>query len=351
MSRDIRAEVRAYYEGLASSEDLQTNACSCADKQPRYIREIINVIPDEIKDKFYGCGSPIPPALEGMTVLDLGCGCGRDSYTVSALVGESGHVIGVDQSDKQLSVGQKYLDEWAKIQGFSKPNIEFKQGFIEDLASLGIADESIDVVISNCVINLSPFKEQVFKEIRRVLKPGGELYFSDVFADRRVPEEISYDPILRGECLGGALYIEDFRRLMRKCGWEDFRYVKSSRITISNPEIEEMVGEVQFTSRTVRAIKHEFIEDICEQYGQVATYLGTIPGMPQFFDLDDHHRFFADEPMDVCGNTACMVQNTRFAPHFNVAGDRSVHYGPFKGCGSAPQADEADECCGGGCCC
>lgn len=347
----IREEVRAYYEGLGSNEELKTGACSCDDRQPKMIKDIIARIPDEIKERFYGCGSPIPAAVEGCTVLDLGCGTGRDVYVVSALVGEGGRVIGVDQSEKQLRIACRHQDHLAREFGFSKSNVEFKKGYIEDLRSLDIADDSIDVVISNCVINLSPFKEQVFREIRRVLKKGGELYFSDVFADRRVPPAIADNPILRGECLGGALYIEDFRRLMRKCGWEDFRYVKSTRSAINNEEIERLIGEIEFSSRTIRAIKHPFIEDICEQYGQEATYNGEIPGMNQFFDLDDHHRFFSDEPMKVCGNSCCMVENTRFGRYFTITGDRSHHYGSFAGCGNAPAPSEDDRGCDTGCCC
>ena len=96
------------------------------------------------------------------------------------------------------------------ITGFEKTNTSFHLGYIEDLKSIGIEDNSIDVVTSNCVINLSPFKEQIFREVYRVLKEGGEIYFSDVFADRRLPDEIKNDPVMRGECMGGSMYLEDF---------------------------------------------------------------------------------------------------------------------------------------------
>ena len=236
--------------------------------------------------------------------------------------------------------------------GFQQSNIEFKQGYIEDLAALGIEDQSVDVVISNCVINLSPDKEKVFKEIWRVLKPGGELYFSDIFADRRLPESISHHPVLRGECLGGAMYIEDFRRMLQSIGWKDFRYMTSSIAAIDNPEIEALVENIQFTSRTVRAFKlPELIEDICEQYGQFAIYRGGIEGQTFAFDLDDHHHFVKDLPMSVCGNTCAMVENTRFGKYFEIHGDRSQHFGPFEGCGQAPEVlGESGACIGGACC-
>ncbi|MCL1984564.1 MAG: methyltransferase domain-containing protein [Methanomassiliicoccaceae archaeon] len=281
-----------------------------------------------------------------MTVLDLGCGTGRDVYIASKLVGESGCAIGVDMTDEQITTAIRYRDEQRERFGHKRSNVRFLQGYIEDLASLGIKDESVDVVISNCVINLSPDKERVFSEIYRVLRPGGELYFSDVFADRRIPGTLSQDPLLRGECLGGALYTEDFRRLMKRCGWADLRYTEIRDIEIDDDDIRKKVGAVEFTSRTVRAFKLDDLEDKCEDYGQVAYYSGTIPGNPQYFDLDDHHRFFTGKPMPVCGNTASMISGTRYGEAFRVTGDRSVHLGVFGACYSNDAGTKKK----GGCC-
>ena len=306
------------------------------------------MIADEILDRFYGCGSPLPPLLEGMTVLDLGCGTGRDVFIASKLVGESGCAIGVDMTTEQIETARKYQEEQRMRFGFKASNVKLFQGYIEDLKSIGIDDQSVDVVISNCVINLSPAKEQVFSEIYRVLKPGGELFFSDVFADRRIPESLASDPLLRGECLGGALYTEDFRRIMAKCGWADFRYTSIRDIDLQSGEIGDLLGFAAFSSRTVRAFKLDDLEDICEDYGQVAYYNGGIPGHPHFFDLDDHHRFFTGKPMLVCGNTASMVSNTRYSKAFKVIGDRSVHYGAFDcspECSGGDGAAEDCSCC------
>ena len=142
-------------------------------------------------------------------------------------------------------------------------------------------------------------------EIFRVLKPGGELYFSDVFAGRRVPQPLTEDPVVLGECLGGALYIEDFRRILRDVGCVDYRVVSKRRIALSNPEIERKAGMVDFYSVTVRAFKLD-LEDRCEDYGQVATYRGTAWAAPHRFVLDDHHTFVTGKPHPVCGNTAAM---------------------------------------------
>lgn len=342
-TQDVLATVRDYYgKVLKSSADLQTSACCLADAMPPRLAAIVAEIHPEIRERFYGCGSPMPPALEGVTVLDLGCGSGRDCYMLSRLVGPEGFVIGVDMTAEQLGVARRHQDWHADKFGYA--NVEFREGYIEDLQGAGIADASVDLVISNCVVNLSPDKARVFSEIYRVLKPGGELYFSDVFADRRVPQALAQDPVLLGECLGGALYAEDFRRLMAQAGFLDVRTVSASRLTLNNPEIERKAGMIGFYSNTVRAFKLS-LEDRCEDYGQVAHYLGTLPEYPHAFALDDHHLFRTGQPMLVCGNTADMIGATRYAPHFRVSGDKRVHYGLFD-CAPAGVVQET----GPGCC-
>jgi SAM-dependent methyltransferase len=317
---------------------------------PPHLAAIARQIAPEVVEKFYGCGSPIPPAIEGCTVLDLGCGTGRDVFLCAALVGPSGRVIGVDMTEEQLAVARRHEDWHSRQFGFSTPNTQFLQGTMEDLASLGLEDNSVDVVISNCVINLSPMKERVFAEILRVLRPGGELYFSDVFADRRLAPELQKDPVLVGECLAGALYWEDFRRILMRHGVPDVRVVSTSPITIGNPEIAQRLGTAQFSSVTVRAFKLDCLEDKCEDFGQVAIYQGGIDGSPLHFDLDDHHRFELHRPMLVCGNSAAMVQETRFGKYFSVLGDRSRHFGLFP-CGPAPAPANASPGSVGANCC
>ena len=343
---EIMERVKEYYGTvLQGTGDLKTKACCCSpDSISKEVKEAMALVADEVAMLHYGCGSPLPPLLEGMTVLDLGCGSGLDVYVAAKLVGEHGRVIGVDMTQEQLDVAQKYEEEQRRRFGYEKSNVRFIKGYIEDLRSAGIADSSVDVVISNCVINLS----KVFEEIWRVLKPGGELYFSDVFADRRIPMHLAVDPVLRGECIGGAMYYEDYRRIMVRCGFTDFRYQSIRTIELDNEAIEEIVGFTNFTERTVRAFKLENLEDICEDYGQVAVYNGGISGHPHFFDLDDHHRFFTGKPMLICGNTASMVSETRYGSVFNVTSDRSVHFGAFEGCGESYEADCAQD--GASCC-
>lgn len=345
------ARVREYYgRVIENRKDLKTSVCCTTDALPAHQRAAAAMIEDEILDRFYGCGSPIPMAIEGATVLDLGCGTGRDAYLASYLVGAEGRVIGVDMTDSQLEVARRYEDRQMARFGFLRSNVDFRLGYIEDLAAVGIEDASVDVVISNCVINLSPAKRQVFSEILRVLKPGGELYFSDVFAGRRVPESVKNDPVLYGECLGGAMYVEDFRRLLGDLDVPDYRTVSRSKLSLDDPEIEKKAGMVDFYSMTIRAFKLDNLEDICEDYGQIATYKGTIPESPHVFELDDHHKLIAGKPMLVCGNTAAMLQDTRFGQHVEVTGDRSTHYGMFDCEPAHERIDGDDEGVGGACC-
>jgi ubiquinone/menaquinone biosynthesis C-methylase UbiE len=347
----VNDQVKEYYgKILASKNDLKTSACCSIETLPLHHRQVLSNIDNEILDKFYGCGSPIPPALEGCTVLDLGCGTGRDVYLSAQLAGPDGFVIGVDMTDEQLAVARRHVDSQMARFGYGKPNVDFRQGYIEDLAACGIADDSVDVVISNCVINLSPDKERVFSEIFRVLKPGGELYFADVFSGRRVPEQLRNDPVLYGECLSGALYVEDFRRMLRRLGCQDYRVVSKRQISLDNPALEAKAGMIDFYSMTVRAFKLNCLEDICEDFGQTSIYLGTIPEYPHRFQLDDHHTFITGKPMLVCGNSAAMVQETRFGGHFRVTGDRSHHFGPFECAPAAAKEAAGDPCSGGSCC-
>ena len=248
---EIMENVKEYYgKVLAGTKDLKTKACCCQSTLPKQVKEALSLIDDEIITHYYGCGSPIPDLLDGLTILDLGCGTGRDVYVASKLVGEKGHVIGVDMTQEQLDIALRHEEIQSKRFGYQKSNVLFKKGYIEDLKGLGIEDNSIDVVISNCVINLSPYKEEVFKEIWRVLKPGGELYFSDVFTDRRIPENLYADPILHGECISGAMYYEDFRRLLRKAGFMDFVYMNIRNFALGNEEIEQKVGFAHFSTKT-----------------------------------------------------------------------------------------------------
>ncbi len=344
-----QSAVRSYYgETLQSSDDLRTTACCSIGAMPKPLRTILSQLHPEVRERFYGCGSPLPPALDGMTVLDLGCGSGRDAYLLSSLVGEQGRVIGVDMTAQQLQVAERHRAFHAQAFGYAHSNVTFHLGDLADLAGLGIADNSVDVVVSNCVLNLVPDKRRAFAETFRVLKPGGELYFSDVFSDRRLPRELLADPVLLGECLAGALYVEDFRRLLAELGVADARVCARSPIALTDAVIEQRIGFARFESITWRAFKLP-LEDRCEDYGQVATYQGTLPGHPHEFELDDHHRFEHGRSLPVCGNTADMLSGSRYAAYFRVDGDKHRHYGLFD-CSPASASGSAADSTAPSCC-
>lgn len=346
VNRDAHEEiVKKYYAvTLQTNDDLQTTACCSPEDVPEYHKPYLAAIHDEVLEKFYGCGSPVPEALENLTILDLGCGSGRDVYLLSALAGENGKVIGLDMTPEQLEIARKHQNFHAEAFGHAAPNTEFITGNIEDLKSAGIEDNSIDLVVSNCVLNLAADKKNVFREIFRVLKPGAELYFSDVFSDRRLSERARNDEVLIGECLGGALYIEDFRRIMFENNIADFREVSRSPIEITWPDLKALTGRTRFESITYRAFKLP-LEDRCEDYGQAVRYKGGITGFENAFRLDDHHLFETGKWYEVCGNTADMISMTRLGPYFDLVGDKSMHYGLFD-CApvSGQSTEDAGDC-------
>lgn len=344
--------VQDYYGNLLTgSQDLKTNACCASGPPPKRLQRALSNVHNDVMAKFYGCGFPIPEAVEGCTVVDLGCGTGRDVFVLAQLVGPTGFVHGVDMTAKQLDVARNTLDWHRERFGFEQGNVGLHQGHIEDLSFL--EDNSVDIVVSNCVVNLSPHKDRVLAEVFRVLKPGGEFYFSDVFADRRLPADIANNPLLHSECLGGAMVEFDFCHLAKQQGFADPRVVSTAPITIENDEIEAMVGAARFTSTTLRLFKLPELEPRCEDYGQLAIYRTEIPGVGALFTLDDHHLFELGRPERICSNTAAMLRDTRFGQHFEVIGDTSVHYGAFD-CSATMAADQykkADSSGAGGAAC
>eukprot|EP00594_Rhizosolenia_setigera_P002036 CAMPEP_0178945840 /NCGR_PEP_ID=MMETSP0789-20121207/3952_1 /TAXON_ID=3005 /ORGANISM="Rhizosolenia setigera, Strain CCMP 1694" /LENGTH=412 /DNA_ID=CAMNT_0020625763 /DNA_START=33 /DNA_END=1271 /DNA_ORIENTATION=- len=357
-----RASVSDYYgQTLQTSEDLKTNACCTAGAPPKHIQDCLDNINPEVIAKYYGCGLCIPDILEGTTVLDLGCGAGRDVYIASQLVGKEGKVIGVDMTEEQLAVAKKHVDYHTEKFGYG--NVEFHQGLIEKLEDItSLEDNSVDVIISNCVINLCPDKTSVLENCHRLLKPGGELYFSDVYANRRVPEKLQKDEVMWGECLSGALYWNDFQNLAKKCGFADPRLVEDSVITVNSAEVEDTINksgnsDLKFFSATYRLFKIDELEPFCEDYGQAVIYKGTIPRFESGYSLDNHHYMETGKIFPVCGNTYRMLNDTRFKDHFEFIGNWDKHYGIFDGCGTSIPFASATEGAttgvkggGGGCC-
>lgn len=333
----ILEETRDYYgKELKSTTDLKTSACTISERPETHIARAISRVHDEVASKFYGCGLIAPDVLEGLKVLDLGSGSGRDVYVLSQLVGESGYVIGVDMTKEQLEVADRWKDWHRQEFGYARSNVEFIEGLLEKICGLEAMIPHLgtfDLIVSNCVLNLCTDKEAVLRNVFSLLKPGGELYFSDVYADRRIPVSLQNDTVLYGECLSGALYWNDFLNMARRSGFADPRLVTSRPLAVNNRRLAERLGPILFYSATYRLFKLDSLEPSCEQYGQAVRYRGTIPFRAHEFVLDDHHVFPTGRITPVCGNTSAMLQLTRFAPHFDFFGDTSQHFGIDLSCG------------------
>ncbi len=224
----VRQNVREAYSQVAQSAEEgsccgEANSCCGVPAGPvgifstrlGYAQADLAQVP-EGADMGLGCGNPraIAGLRPGEAVLDLGSGGGFDCFLAAREVGATGRVIGVDMTPEMVSKAR----ENALKGGFD--NVEFRLGEIEHLP---VADRSVDVIISNCVVNLSPDKGQVFREACRVLRPGGRLAISDVVATTELPEELKNDPELYSGCMGGASLIEDLAAVMDQVGFSDIR--------------------------------------------------------------------------------------------------------------------------------
>lgn len=341
--------IKDYYSKVVQkTSDLKTNACCSLSRPADHISQAMSLINDEIKNKYYGCGSPIPLCLDELKALDLGSGTGRDCYIMSKLAGADGFVYGIDMTESQIEVAEKYIDIQTEAFGYRKPNVKFIFGYIEDIPK-HFEKESLDLITSNCVINLTEDKKVVLQDAYNALKIGGEMYFSDVYADRRIEPELSRDPVLRGECLGGALYHRDFEAIAQNVGFADPRVVSNQVITVNNKEVEALVGDIKFYSITYRLWKLNGLEKNREDYGHTAVYNGQIPQSQAKFTLDGSYVFNKDESVRVCGNTALMLSETRFKKYFKISGNFKNHLGAFENCSNVEQDNTEDTCCSGCC--
>ncbi len=227
---DIRQHVRDSYTEVAEASNnsngcgVESSCCGVSDDEA--INTIISTrlgystnerdsVP-EGADMGLGCGNPraIASLEPGEVVVDLGSGGGFDAFLAAQEVGESGHVIGIDMTPTMLSKARANAEKGKYTQ------VEFRLGEIEHLP---IADNTVDVIISNCVINLSPNKLQVFRDALRILKPGGRLAISDIVASAEMPEDMKNDPILHAGCMAGAELVDDLKTMMDEAGFENIR--------------------------------------------------------------------------------------------------------------------------------
>lgn len=225
---EVREFIRKSYADIAKQGSLGSGCCCrsdcCGDSavdsekvsiNVGYVKEELENVPTEA-NMGLGCGNPVAIAelKEGETVLDLGCGGGLDCFLSREKVGDTGYVIGVDMTPEMIQLARQNL------KGSGYANVEFRLGEIEHLP---VADESVDVIISNCVINLSLEKAQVFKEAFRVLKPGGRLSISDIVATAKLPESVKNDLQLMAGCVAGAEHVDTLKNILVKAGFQNIQ--------------------------------------------------------------------------------------------------------------------------------
>lgn len=283
----------------------------------RRIERIMHELAPEVVDHFTGCGSPVPECITGRRIIDLGCGTGRDVYVCAALAGPGGFVMGVDMEVDSLAIARRNVESTMERFGHKEPNVAFRKGSIEKLRDAEIADEDYDVVISNRAFSMVADKVRALKEILRILKPGGEFHFSDVFCDRRLRTETME------ETGGSAMYEGDFLRLAVKAGFQAPRVLARTRLNAGEPH------HAVYHAVTYRLFKIPEMETPEENYGQSATYLGTIDGCPHRFALDGENLFETGRACLIGGNTSLILEKSRLAGHFEVTGNRNIHFGPF----------------------
>ena len=181
-------------------------------------------IPEPVLKVSYGCGTPVglTTVQAGETVLDIGSGGGIDCFEASRRVGPTGSVIGIDMTDEMLSMARTHAPTVAANLGYARSNVDFRKGFAD---AMPVEPNTIDLIVSNCVINLAPDKSKVFSEMYRVLKPGGRFTVSDIVADQHVPNYLIHDREKWGDCLSGALPLSGYWGGLREAGFEGIHQV------------------------------------------------------------------------------------------------------------------------------
>lgn len=257
-----------YARGAKAKEDA---LCCPTSYDPKYL----NVIPKEILEKDYGCGDPSCYLKEGDVVLDLGSGAGKICYIASQIVGFKGRVIGVDFNPAMLSLARKYQKEVGDRIGWH--NVEFHRSRIQNLRI--VEDESIDVIVSNCVLNLvrSEDKKILFREMHRVLKKGGRIAISDIVSDEPVPKELQKDSELWTGCISGAFQKKEFIKAFEEAGFYGLKIEKFDE------RPWRTVQGIEFRSITVTAYKGK--EGPCWERNQAVIYKGP---WKQVVDDDGH---------------------------------------------------------------
>jgi len=386
MTERHRTEVIVRQRYAAGAVTPESKLCCPVDYDDEYLR----VIPQEVIERDYGCGDPTRYLREGETVLDLGSGTGKICFIAAQIVGPKAKVLGIDMTDEMLEVARRNASIVAERVGYA--NVEFRKARIQDLAldlelldrqlqakpitnatsflaadQLAeklrvkhplVASDSIDVVVSNCVLNLveSKSKRQLFEEIFRVLKKGGRAVICDIASDEEVPEELQNDSELWSGCISGALTEEGFLAAFEKTGFYGIQILKRD----ARPW--RTVQGIEFRSMTIEAFKGKQGE--CFERNQAVIYRGPFR---EVLD-DDNHRMERGKRYAVCDKTSNLYRKTPYreffefidpivdvplaeAKPFDCSRTALRHPKESKGHNYDATTEANDKCCDGGNCC
>ena len=386
MIKSQRTETIVRQRYAAGAKERADKLCCPVDYESEYLK----VIPQEVIERDYGCGDPSRYLREGEVVLDLGSGTGKICFIAAQIVGPKGKVIGVDMTDEMLEVARRNAPTVAERIGFA--NVEFRKGRIQDLAldlelldqqvkgnpitdaaSFHAADElaeelrvkhpliasdSVDVVISSCVLNLvePKSKRHLFDEIFRVLKKGGRAVISDIVSDEEVPEEMQQDPELWSGCMSGAFTEEGFLAAFERAGFYGIQILKRDL------DPWRTVQGIEFRSVTIEAFKGKQGE--CFERNQAVIYRGPFK---EVLD-DDNHRMERGKRYAVCDKTYNLYKKAPYREFFELVDPivdvPSAEAKPFdcsrtalrhpketKGQNYDVTTEANNQCCDGGSCC
>jgi len=357
-------------------------------------------VPDEVLKISYGCGTPagLDTVKSGETVLDIGSGGGIDCFEASRRVGANGRVIGLDMTDTMLAIARRNAPLVAANLGYATTNVEFRKGMAE---TMPVEDGTIDLIISNCVINLAPDKRKVFREMYRVLKPGGRFTISDIVADQTVPQYLVHDQEKWGNCLSGALPVGDYVGGMVEVGflgvhqvkfvpWQVIDGIHFLSVTLTGYKLPQTDGPPNVRFATLRGPFSRTVDELGQVYQRgvpqavsartvqlltappfanlfllSATPVALAPSDPRFLAIvpdqapciwqghfalftgpflevcdDDQHRYYRGRPLEICSKTLAVLGHEAYAGNFAV-----INRAQSAVSGAEVSCDPSGSCC------